>query len=60
MVSFHGLRHTAVTLLKEVGIPAAVVMELIDHDSEQMSEHYTPVGSEALKKAAESMPDVTK
>lgn len=54
------MRHTAVTLLKEVGIPAAVVMELIDHDSEQMSEHYTPVGSEALKKAAESMPDVTK
>jgi integrase len=58
-LSFHGLRHTAVTMLKEAGIPAAVVMELIGHDSEQMSEHYTHVGSEALKKAAESLPDVT-
>jgi hypothetical protein len=46
-----------VTLLKEAGIPAAVVMELIGHDSEQTSEHYIHVGSEALKKAAKSMPD---
>ena len=58
-LSFHGLRHTAVTMLKEAGIPAAVVMEMIGHDSEQMSEHYTHVGSEALKQAAESLPDVT-
>jgi integrase len=58
-LSFHSLRHTAVTLLKEAGVPHAVVQELIGHDSEQMSEHYTHVGSEALKKAAESLPDVT-
>lgn len=55
-LSFHSLRHTAVSLLKEAGIPAAVVMELIGHDSEQMSEHYTHVGSEALRKAAEALP----
>lgn len=58
-LSFHSLRHTAVTMLKEAGIPQAVVQELIGHDSEQMSEHYTHVGSEALKKAADSLPDVT-
>jgi integrase len=58
-LSFHSLRHTAVTLLKEAGIPHAVVQELIGHDSEQMSEHYTHVGSEALKKAAAALPDVT-
>ena len=34
-------------------------MELIGHDSEQMSQHYTHVGQEALKKAAESFPDFT-
>jgi integrase len=28
-LSFHCLRHTAVTLLKEAGIPQAVVKELI-------------------------------
>lgn len=58
-LSFHSLRHTAVTLLKEAGVPHAVVQELIGHDSEQMSEHYTHVGSDALKKAASALPDVT-
>jgi len=55
-LSFHSLRHTAVTLLKEAGIPHAVVQELIGHDSEQMSKHYTHVGTEALRKAADAMP----
>ena len=57
-LSFHCLRHTAVTLLKEAGIPSAVVMELVGHDSAQISEHYTHVGYDALQKAAESLPDV--
>lgn len=56
-LSFHSLRHTAVTLLKEAGIPQAVVMELIGHDSEQMSQYYTHVGQEALRKATEAFPD---
>ena len=47
------------TMLKEAGIPAAVVIDLICHGSEQMSEHYTQVGSEALKKAAGALPDFT-
>jgi site-specific recombinase XerD len=58
-LSFHSLRHTAVTMLKEAGIPHAVVQELIGHDSESMSAHYTHVGNEALKKAANALPDVT-
>ena len=57
-LSFHCLRHTAVTLLKEAGIPSAVVMELVGHDSAQISEHYTHVGYDALQKAAESLPDI--
>src|SRR5260370_24957336 len=32
-VTFHSLRHTAVTLLKDAGVPQAVVQELIGHDS---------------------------
>jgi len=55
-LSFHSLRHTAVTQLKEAGIPAAVVMELIGHDSAQMSEHYTHVGQGATGKQAEPLP----
>ncbi len=57
-LSFHCLRHTAVTFLKEAGVPSAVVMELVGHDSEQMSELYTHVGYDALKQAAESLPDI--
>ena len=57
-LSFHCLRHTAVTLLKEAGIPQAVVMELIGHDSPEISQHYTQVGIEALKKAAAALPAV--
>jgi len=55
-LSFHSLRHTAVSLLKNAGVPVSVVMALTGHDSEQMSEHYTHVGREALAKAAKKMP----
>ncbi len=57
-LSFHSLRHTAVTLLKEAGIAQAVVMALVGHDSEEMSQHYTRVGMIALVGAAEAFPDL--
>jgi integrase len=58
-LSFHSLRHTAVTLLKEAGIPQAAVQELIGHESEQISANYTHVGTEALRKAAAAFPRLT-
>ena len=57
-LSFHCIRHTAVSLMKDAGIPEAAVMELVGHDSEQMSAHYTHVGREALEKAAASLPEL--
>jgi integrase len=57
-ISFHSLRHTAVTLLKEAGIPQAVVMELVGHDNQEMSQHYTRVGHPALAGAARAFPDL--
>jgi integrase len=57
-LSFHCLRHTAVSLLKDAGIPASVVQELVGHDSAQMSEIYTHTGMEALTRAAEAMPNL--
>jgi len=38
--------------------PQAAVMELVGHDSEQMSAHYTHVGFDALNQAAQALPDV--
>ena len=57
-LSFHSLRHTAVSMMKDAGIPEAAVMEIIGHDSEQMSQHYTHTGREALERAAASLPDL--
>jgi integrase len=57
-LSFHSLRHTAVSLLKDAGIPQAVVQELVGHDSVQMSQQYTHVGIEALQKAAAALPEI--
>jgi integrase len=56
--SFHSLRHTAVSLLKDAGIPDAVVMALVGHESAAMSHRYTHVGKEALAKAARSLPEI--
>jgi integrase len=55
-ISFHSLRHTAVSLLKDAGIPQATVQELIGHESAAMSALYTHVGREALEKAAGALP----
>jgi integrase len=55
-ISFHSLRHSAVSLLKDAGIPDAVIMELVGHDSAAMSARYTSIGKESLAKAQEVMP----
>jgi integrase len=57
-LTFHSLRHTAVSLLKDAGIPEAVVMEMVGHDSKQMSAHYTHVGIDAMTKAASALPEI--
>ncbi len=55
-LSFHSLRHSAVTFLKEAGTPGAVVQKLIGHESAQISELCTSVGEESLTKAAAAFP----
>jgi integrase len=55
-LSFHSLRHTAVSFLKDAGIPQATVMELVGHSSAEISALYTHVGRESLERAAASLP----
>jgi integrase len=55
-LSFHNLRHTAVSLLKDAGVPDAAVMELVGHNSRAMSQRYTHVGVEALSMAVNALP----
>jgi integrase len=57
-LSFHSLRRTATTFMHEAGIPQAVVQAMIGHDSAAVHELYVSVGSDALKKAAEALPEL--
>jgi hypothetical protein len=40
------------------GVPQAVVMELVGHDNEEISQHSTRVGRTALEGAARAFPDL--
>jgi integrase len=52
-VSFHSLRHTATSLLKNAGVSDVVARDIIGHESEAVSRNYTHV-DEATKRAAVS------
>ncbi len=57
-LSFHSLRHTAVSLLKAADVPHVSVQELIGHTSSAVSRIYTHVDLAALHKAAQQLPDI--
>jgi len=59
-LSFHCLRHTATSLLKNAGVSDVVAREIIGHDSEAISRIYTHIEPATLRKAMKSLPDVTK
>ena len=59
-ISFHCLRHTATSLLKNAGVSEAVAQEFIDHDSPAMSANYTHIDMDSMRKAAASVPDILK
>ena len=59
-VTFHCLRHTATSLLKNAGVSDVVAMEIIGHKTEAVSRTYTHIESQTMKRAIEALPDVTK
>ena len=59
-LSFHCLRHTATSLLKNAGVSDVVAREIIGHDSEAISRVYTHIEKDTLRKAMRSMPDITE
>lgn len=56
VITFHSLRHTATSLMKEAGVSAAVVQDLIGHDSAAISQHYTHINRDAKKTALDKLP----
>jgi integrase len=59
-ITFHALRHTATSLLKNAGVSNAIAMDIIGHDSESVSRNYTHIEMETKRAAINKMPDVTK
>lgn len=58
-LSFHSLRHTATSLMKNAGVSPAIVQDIIGHDSAEISAHYTHVEHSAKAQALASLPDLT-
>lgn len=59
-LSYHCLRHTATSLLKNAGVSDVIAREIIGHESEAVSRVYTHIEGSTLRRAVEAMPDVTK
>ncbi|MCB1099534.1 MAG: tyrosine-type recombinase/integrase [Verrucomicrobiae bacterium] len=57
-ISFHSLRHTATSLLKNAGVSSSVVEELIGHDSSEINRIYTHIDQSALLEASERLPRI--
>jgi integrase len=55
-LSFHSLRHSATTMLHELGVPVSVAQALIGHESDAIHESYVGVGMDAMRQAAARLP----
>lgn len=58
-ISFHSLRHSATSLLKQAGVSESVAMDLIGHDSADVSANYTHTSDDARRAAVALLPDIT-
>ena len=60
-ISFHSLRHTATTMMKNAGQSPAIVEEFVGHDSAEMNRVYTHIEIEAMRRAGNaSLPDLVQ
>jgi integrase len=59
-ISFHSLRHRAVTLLKASGLSDVFAREIVGHDTAAISRLYTHLSTEDLRGAMQRVPDVTR
>ncbi len=59
-LSFHCLRHSLTSWLKNAGVSNAIAMDLVGHDSEAISRNYTHIESATKAAALNKLPDVTQ
>jgi integrase len=58
-ISFHSLRHSAVTMLKASGLSDFIAREIVGHESSAVSRQYTHLTTDDLRNAMQRLPDVT-
>jgi integrase len=59
-ISFHSLRHSAVTMLKASGLSDVFAREIVGHESAAVSRQYTHLTTDDLRSAMQRLPDVTQ
>ena len=58
-ISFHSLRHSAVTMLKAAGVSDFIAREIVGHESVAVSRQYTHLTTDDKRAAMQRLPDVT-
>jgi integrase len=58
-ISFHSLRHSAVTMLKAAGVSDFMAREIVGHESAAVSRQYTHLTTDDKRAALQRLPDVT-
>jgi integrase len=58
-VSFHSLRHSAVTMLKAAGVSDFIARVIVGHESAAVSRQYTHLSTDDKRAAMRRLPDVT-
>jgi integrase len=58
VLSFHSLRHTATSMLKNAGISDSVAKDIIGHESAAVSANYTHIDRETKRQALDKLPDL--
>jgi integrase len=58
-ISFHALRHTATSLLKNAGVSDVIARDIVGHESAAVSRNYTHIDAETKRTALDKLPDVT-
>lgn len=59
-ISFHSLRHTATSLLKNAGVSDVVARDIVGHESAAISRNYTHIDDETKRAAVDKLPDITQ
>jgi integrase len=57
-LSFHSLRHTTTSLLKNAGTNDAVARDIVGHESRAVSANYTHIDDETKRKALNRLPAI--